>query len=51
LGYEGIFTVSKDSLKRMQWFDMLASGREFGDFFATRVTEYTTKSFKAEDLF
>jgi hypothetical protein len=35
----------------MSWFNILAGGREFGDFFATRVSEYTHASFNQEDLF
>jgi ribonucleoside-diphosphate reductase beta chain len=51
LGYTPMFEVDKDSIERMSWFNILAGGREFGDFFATRVSEYTHASFNQEDLF
>jgi ribonucleoside-diphosphate reductase beta chain len=51
LGYSNINTIDNESIKRMQWFDMLNSGREFGDFFATRVTEYTKVNYSSKDLF
>lgn len=52
LGYqEPVFVVDPESIKNMKWFDMLSSGREFGDFFATRVTEYTDVTFSPNSLF
>jgi ribonucleotide reductase beta subunit family protein with ferritin-like domain len=51
LGYDPIFTISKSALDRMSWFGMLSGAREFGDFFAVRVTEYTERIFTAQDLF
>lgn len=51
IGYENIFEVDQQSLLRMEWFDSLSSGQEFGDFFGTRVTAYTKVDFKPEDLF
>lgn len=51
LGYEPIYQPNQNSIKNMSWFDSLSSGREFGDFFAVRVSEYTKVEFKPEDLF
>jgi ribonucleoside-diphosphate reductase beta chain len=51
IGFDALFDVDPDSISRMNWFYMLSGAREFGDFFATRVTEYTHTSFKTEDLF
>ena len=51
LGYEPQFYVDPELLKEMSWFDELSSGQKFGDFFAVRVSDYTDKTFKAEDLF
>jgi ribonucleoside-diphosphate reductase beta chain len=51
LGYQNLFTVDADLLKNMSWFGSLSSGREFGDFFATRVSEYTQSKIKSNDLF
>lgn len=33
-------TVDKDALKRMQWFDVLSTGVQQADFFASRVSDY-----------
>lgn len=33
--------VDKDSLDRLQWFDILSSGQEFQDFFAQRPSNYS----------
>jgi ribonucleoside-diphosphate reductase beta chain len=52
IGYEPMFrNIDKASLESMSWFDKLASGREFGDFFAVRVSEYTQVSFTSDQLF
>jgi len=51
IGYSNIFEIDKEAIERMSWFNILAGGREFGDFFATRVSEYTNTSFNQEDLF
>jgi len=51
IGYSPIMNVNKEAVHRMSWFDSLSRGREFGDFFATRVTEYTKTEFEANDLF
>jgi ribonucleoside-diphosphate reductase beta chain len=52
MGYDAIFkNIDQASLERMSWFDKLSSGREFGDFFSTRVTEYTQVSFTSDQLF
>jgi ribonucleoside-diphosphate reductase beta chain len=51
LGYDDLFIVNKELLNQMQWFDFLVAGSEFGDFFATRVTEYSQTSFSANDMF
>jgi ribonucleoside-diphosphate reductase beta chain len=34
-------TVDKESLQRMQWFDVLSAGVSHADFFASRVTDYS----------
>lgn len=51
LGFNSIFEIDQDSLMRMEWFDSLSAGQEFGDFFGTRVSAYTKVDFKPEDLF
>jgi len=51
LGYQNLFTVDVELLKNMSWFGSLSSGREFGDFFATRISEYTQSKIKSDDLF
>jgi hypothetical protein len=51
LGYKNLFEVDNTLLRNMSWFGSLSSGREFGDFFATRVTEYTQNKIKADELF
>lgn len=51
LGYKELFEIDQVLLRNMSWFGSLSSGREFGDFFATRVTEYTQNKIKTEDLF
>lgn len=51
LGYDPIFDVNQESIERMSWFYTLSGAREFGDFFAVRVTEYTKVEYKPEDLF
>lgn len=51
LGYEQLFETDKDALERMSWFSSLTSGREFGDFFATRVSEYSQRKVSADDMF
>lgn len=51
LGYEKIFEINKELLKNISWFGSLSSGREFGDFFATRVSEYSSRKIQANDMF
>jgi ribonucleoside-diphosphate reductase beta chain len=51
LGYSDLYDVDNNAIQRMSWFDSLSSGREFGDFFAVRVTEYTKVEFNQNDLF
>jgi ribonucleoside-diphosphate reductase beta chain len=52
IGYPPAYAnIDQKSLENMSWFDKLASGREFGDFFAVRVSEYTQVSFTANELF
>jgi ribonucleoside-diphosphate reductase beta chain len=51
LGYEDYYKVDLSLLKEMEWFYYLSSGREFGDFFATRVTEYTKYEIDASQMF
>lgn len=53
LGYSDrkCFTVNKTAVDKLEWFWYLSSAREFGDFFAVNVTEYSKRSAKPEDLF
>lgn len=51
LGYEKIFEINKELLQNISWFGSLSSGREFGDFFATRVSEYSSRKIQANDMF
>ena len=51
IGYSKIFEINNDLLKNMEWFDALSSGREFSDFFANRVSEYTQINYNSNDLF
>lgn len=51
LGYQNLFVVDAELLRSMSWFGSLSSGREFGDFFATRISEYTQSKIKSDDLF
>jgi ribonucleoside-diphosphate reductase beta chain len=51
IGYNSIYIIDENSLKRMEWFDALSSGREFSDFFANRVSEYTQVNYNINDLF
>lgn len=51
LGYKEIYEINTTLLRNMSWFGSLSSGREFGDFFATRITEYTQNKIKTDDLF
>jgi ribonucleoside-diphosphate reductase beta chain len=41
LGYSYKYPVNSELLQQMSWFGDLSSGREFTDFFSSRVTEYT----------
>lgn len=50
LGYEKIFEVNKELLQNISWFGSLSSGREFGDFFATRVSEYSQNKINPNEL-
>lgn len=51
IGLNGIFAINEVSYNNMQWFYMLSSGREFSDFFSTRVTEYTKYEIDPSDIF
>ncbi len=51
LGYKEVFDIDQKAIERMSWFYTLSGAREFGDFFAVRVTEYTKVEYKPEDLF
>jgi ribonucleotide reductase beta subunit family protein with ferritin-like domain len=51
IGYNKIFEVDKDSIERMEWFNALSAGREFSDFFSSRVGEYTKVDYNSNDLF
>jgi ribonucleoside-diphosphate reductase beta chain len=37
--------IDKDSLKRMEWFDVLSGGTSHSDFFASRVSDYSKGQF------
>jgi ribonucleoside-diphosphate reductase beta chain len=50
LRYEKIFAIDKELLKNISWFGSLSSGREFGDFFATRVSEYSQNKINPNEL-
>ena len=50
LGYEKIFEINKKLLQNISWFGSLSSGREFGDFFATRVSEYSQNKINPNEL-
>ncbi len=50
LGYEKIFEINKELLQNISWFGSLSSGREFGDFFATRVSEYSQNKINPNEL-
>lgn len=46
-----IFDVDKFLLEETNWFYYLSGAREFGDFFATRITEYTKVEYGSADIF
>lgn len=45
------FTIDSKLLSNLEWFDALSSGKEFGDFFATHITEYSNVNFSEDDYF
>lgn len=51
LGYKAIYNINKDAINNMSWFSSLSSGREFGDFFATRISEYSQRKITSNDMF
>lgn len=51
LGYDSNIEYDNNLLNNMNWFNLLSSGREFGDFFATRVTEYTKYDVDPNNMF
>lgn len=51
LGYKSIYNIDKDTINNMSWFNSLSSGREFGDFFATRISEYSQRKITSNDMF
>lgn len=53
IGYEKIFDVDSDMVKKTDWFDEQILGNNHTDFFASHPVEYSlnNKSFDAEDLF
>ena len=51
LNYNSIYNIDKAAITRMEWFDALSGGREFSDFFANRVSEYTQVNYSSNDLF
>lgn len=43
--------IDKDSIERMQWFDVLSAGVNHSDFFASRVTDYSKGTFDFSKIF
>lgn len=43
--------VSKDSVKNMEWFDMLSNGVEHADFFSSRVSSYSKGSINWDTMY
>lgn len=50
LGYTSNYTFNKQLLENMSWFYDLTNAQGFGDFFATRVNEYTEQKWNMEDM-
>lgn len=50
MGYEALFKVNNDLLSQMSWFNLLSSGKEFGDFFAVKPTAYTETNFNQTEM-
>ena len=42
--------IDKDSLKRMEWFDILSSGVSMQDFFSGRVSDYSRGNISFENI-
>lgn len=53
IGYENIFDVDQEIIKKINWFNEQLLGNNMTDFFHSRPTEYAKKaqSFNEEDLF
>jgi len=53
IGYDDIFDVDEEILRKTIWFEEQVLGNNSTDFFHSRVTEYSkkSKSFSEEDLF
>jgi ribonucleoside-diphosphate reductase beta chain len=53
IGYDPIFEVNEETIKKTIWFDEQVLGNNATDFFHSRVVEYSKKSqsFSEEDLF
>lgn len=53
IGYDDIFDVDEEVLRKTIWFEEQVLGNNSTDFFHSRVTEYSkkSKSFSEEDLF
>ena len=53
IGYEPVFEVDGDAIKKTKWFEEQVLGNNSTDFFNSRPVEYSRKaqSFSAEDLF
>lgn len=53
IGYDDIFDVNEEVLRKTIWFEEQVLGNNSTDFFHSRVTEYSkkSKSFSEEDLF
>ena len=43
--------ISKESIEKMQWFDILSNGVEHADFFAGRVSSYSKGSLDWEKMY
>lgn len=53
LGYDDNilgFSIDKELLSKMEWFDKLTGGKSHTDFFASRVTDYSKSTKNWEDI-
>jgi ribonucleotide reductase beta subunit family protein with ferritin-like domain len=42
--------IDKESLQRMEWFDILSAGVSHSDFFASRVDSYAKGTYDWSDI-